>query len=183
MTGTLAVALNRDEPRTIEGPRSFEADDSFRVELANHGQPVHVHLRPDDALSRVARVEATNHYVDSGDTRYVDVHVDAPEDARVEGRLEVTTNYGAVTHTVAVAIDTTEPERVEVDPGLSSPGERQEPSLLEEAGAVPVILSLGVAFLLAGAALLVNPTLAVLFGGLAVVSLLVGVTVAVARRR
>lgn len=183
MPGTLGVALNREGPRTIDGPAAFETEDSFTVELRNYGQPVHAHVRPDEALSRVARVEATNHYVDSEDTRYVDVHVDAPDDARVKGRLDVTTNYGAVTHPVEVTIDTTGPDEVEVDPDLSKPSERGEPSLLERAGVVPTVIALGVAVVLAGAALLAGPTQRVLFGGLAVIALLVGLTLAIARRR
>lgn len=183
MPGTLAVALNREGPRTIDGPAAFETDGSFTVKLSNYGQPVHAHVRPDEALSQVASVEATNHYVDSDDTRYVDIYVDAPEDARIAGRLNVTTNYGAVTHPVEITVDTTGPDEVQVDPDLSKPGDSDEPSLLERAGAVPVVIAFGVAVVLAAAALLAGQTLNTLFGGLAIVALLVGFTIAVANRR
>lgn len=182
MPGTLAVALNRDGPRTIDGPSTFETDGSFVVELTNHGQPVHAHVRPDGELSRVARVEATNHYVESDDSRRVEVHVDVPEDARIEGRLEVTTNYGAVTHPVEVAVDTTGPEEVRVDPDLSTPEEREEPPPLDRPGVVPAVVGVGVALAFAVVAALVAPPVNVLFGGLAVVALFVGLTVAAARR-
>ncbi len=111
----LPVQLNRDDVHAVEvATATFETPGSFALELSNHGQPVHVHLQLDDALSRVASVAANNHYVDSGSVRTVTVEVVA--DRRpVEGKLKIVTAYGRETAYVDVRVVEGEVEEAPVD--------------------------------------------------------------------
>ncbi|WP_226010262.1 DUF7524 family protein [Halomicrobium salinisoli] len=121
MPDTLPVHVNRQSLHSLEVPASFETDDSFDVRLINHGEPVHVHLHLDDALSEIATIEATNHYVDADSQRPVGVSL--REDGSVFGKLKIATGYGAETRYVDVRI--TEPadeqEEVRVDESLAQP--------------------------------------------------------------
>jgi hypothetical protein len=101
----------------------FTTDGSFRVDLSNHGEGVHVHLHPDDELSAVAHVENGNVYVAGDTTTTVDVVVDDVPSTPVTGRLEVSSGYGAETTYVDVTVEPgVEPTReVAVDESLSKP--------------------------------------------------------------
>ncbi|MEZ3116926.1 hypothetical protein RYH80_13505 [Halobaculum sp. MBLA0147] len=100
----LAVALNRERLNGVTAPDQFTATGDFRVELTNDDSPVHVHLRFDDALGRVAETTGSNHYLDPGARLVVDVPV-ADLSEPVEGALTVVTGHGSVEETVAVTID------------------------------------------------------------------------------
>lgn len=118
----LTVDLNRENVHAIEAPDEYAATGGFTVELVNHGQPVHVHLHLDDALSRVASLSANNHYVEREGSRGVAVHsrgIDEP----VAGRLKIVTGYGNRTAYVTVTVEPSTPdEGVTVDESLASPG-------------------------------------------------------------
>ncbi|MFB6102632.1 MAG: hypothetical protein ABEJ73_08715 [Haloplanus sp.] len=143
MTPVLLVELNRGELHDVEAPAEFATSEQFSVELRNHGEAVHVHVRADDALSAVARIDADgNLYVERETTRSVPVTVSAVDEP-VTGTLEIATGYGAERRTVEVTV---EPESdggdVDVDETLSRPPESERdtggPSLGERlAGALP----------------------------------------------
>lgn len=172
MTDTLAAQINRTGIHSLEVPDAFETDGSFDVELRNHGEPTHVHLNLDDTLSRVATIDATNHYVREQASRRVRVRVDDLPDTEVRGRLKVVTAYGQQTHYVNVVLDGTGPEHVTVDPGLSSPQPDAEPSPLEavDMETLPAVALGVVAVLLALLAVFTPTGVNVIFGVLAVVS-------------
>lgn len=119
MPETLPVHLNRESIHDVETPASFDAGGTFSVVVENHGSDSHVHLHLDDDLSRIARIDAGNHYVEGGTTRSVTVSV--AEDAAGSGYLDVVTGYGAERESVAITIDPDESEAVTVDEDLSTP--------------------------------------------------------------
>ena len=82
---------------------AFTAHGPFHVELHNVGGPIHVHLRLDDALSRAARLDGGNPYVESETVKRVPVGIVAG-DCPVSGRLEIISGYGAETAQVAVTV-------------------------------------------------------------------------------
>ena len=121
MPDTLPVYLNREELHSVEVPDTFETTGSFDVALVNHGTSVHVHLHLDDALSEIAALDASNHFIDSETQRVVTVEVTG--DGEVTGKLKVASAYGAETRYVDVHL--AEPEEtesaVEVGESLSQP--------------------------------------------------------------
>jgi hypothetical protein len=148
VSSSLSVDLNRRRLHQISVADEFSASGPFSIELANRGEAVHVHLHLDDELSRVARLEAGNHYVEGDATRPVRVEVD-PIDEPVSGKLKIVTAYGSeqqyVTVTVEPPVEKTEP--VDVDETLARPPSRGEPEpalsdrvapLLED-GTLPLI--------------------------------------------
>jgi hypothetical protein len=100
----LVVHLNGGELYDVEpADRSFETDRPFEVELRNHGQPVHVHLRVDDGLTGVASLAGPNHYVERESA--LRVPVDVAEGAPpTEGTLQVVTGYGKGSESVSVRV-------------------------------------------------------------------------------
>jgi len=190
----LAVHVNRTELHGLEVPNSFEVTGSFVVEITNHGEPLHVHLHLDDALSEVARLEASNHHVDAESTRRVEVAVD-PREA-VRGKLKVVTAYGATTRYIDLVVDRPEREKdpVQVDESLNKPKPRQSPGpsgggpsgggpnestggLLVERPELAVLAFGGVALAVAVLAAVVLQNVIVVLGSLVVVA---GVLVAAA---
>jgi hypothetical protein len=175
------VHVNRDELHAVDVQPSFEAHDSFDVRLVNHGESLHVHLHLDDGLSRVARIDASNHHVQGGAERVVRVEVDesALGSEPIRGKIKVASAYGAETRWVDVTLD--EPdvtdESVRVDESLSKPKPTEpadEPSAL--ARPEMSVLALGaVALLAALLAAVVLEDMLVLVGSLIV---LAGVLVA-----
>jgi len=95
-----------------------ETRGDFAVEFRNHGPPVHVHLRPDDALAGVTAVTGTNHYVEAESALVVEVPVETGA-AGTAGRLDLVSGYGKGSASVTVAI--TEPDDVSVDERLEAP--------------------------------------------------------------
>jgi hypothetical protein len=128
MPETLSVRLNRVRLHSIEVPESFATEDSFTVALDNHGEATHAHLRLDEALSEVASIATTNHYVRSGATERVPVIVH--EAKPISGTLTVATAYGSESESIPVRI--TEPAdaqgTVEIDASLVERTQRTEPA-------------------------------------------------------
>ena len=117
VSGTLAVHLNRADLHSVELPDSFASSDSFVVELDNHGEATHVHLRLDDALSEIAAIPTSNHYVRPGATVRVPVRVH--ESGPVTGVLTVATAYGSQSEEVEITVEPTAGKRrVEIDESL-----------------------------------------------------------------
>jgi hypothetical protein len=121
------VHISRSGLHAIEIPDSFDTDGSFDVVLVNHGTSLHVHLHLDDTLSKVASLEANNHYVEGDDERAVRISVDTdriPDDG-VFGRLKVVSAYGSETRWVDIELTQPHPEgeTVRVDESLSKPPE------------------------------------------------------------
>ncbi|MFC6724322.1 hypothetical protein ACFQE1_08045, partial [Halobium palmae] len=104
MSDPLSVALNRDRLHHVEVEERYVADGPFVVELTNHGEAMHVHLHLDDRLSRVAKLEANNHYVEEGATVAVQVGAN-PQSEPVSGKLKVVTGYGSETTYVDVTVE------------------------------------------------------------------------------
>ncbi|WP_435077333.1 DUF7524 family protein [Halococcus sp. AFM35] len=116
-SGTLAVHLNREDLHSVELPTTFASADSFVVELDNHGEATHVHLRLDDALSAIASIPTSNHYVRPGATTRVPIRVH--ETGPVTGYLTVATAYGSQTEAVEITVEPTAgKERVDIDESL-----------------------------------------------------------------
>jgi hypothetical protein len=184
---SLRVDVNRNGLHSVEVEERFEADGPYAVDLTNHGEASHLHLHLDDDLSTIARLEAANHYVESGETRSVRVHVknqtEWPEDV-VRGKLKVVAGHGRETRYVDVVFDrTTDEEPVDIDPELAASGassgsgrpsgRRSRSSTLR---VIPVVVLGTVAVLLAIAAVLSAGGIDLVFGGLAfVAALLTGV--------
>jgi hypothetical protein len=127
VTPVLLVELNRGQLHDVEAPAAFAASEPFSIELRNHGEAVHVHVRADEALSGAARIESDgNVFVERETTHSIPVGV-GPVDEPTTGTLEISTGYGSETRTVEVTV---EPESngddVAVDETLSSP-QRPDP--------------------------------------------------------
>jgi hypothetical protein len=154
---TLAVHLGRQGPRSLEAPATFEAHGSFEVELVNHGEPTHVHLRLARGLDRIATVQGDNPYVGSESTERVRIRVDST-DEEVEGALVVATGYGQEETTVAVTLVAPVNEPVEVDESLSTPrpDEDEGGGLPQGLTLLPVVVLGAVALSLAAAAYVVT---------------------------
>ncbi|MEZ3143142.1 hypothetical protein [Halobaculum sp. MBLA0143] len=121
--GTLSVALNRDRLNGVSLPERFETVGDFRVGLENADAPVHVHLRLEGPLARVAETVSSNHYLEPGDRKFVDVEV-AAVDESVAGRLTVVTGHGSIEESVPVTVTSATSGAVEVDPDLAAPDGR-----------------------------------------------------------
>lgn len=181
MTETLAVDVNRTGLHTLEAPTNFEANGPFAIALTNHGEPTHVHVHLDDHLSDIARIEASNHYVDTDETRHVEVktrdRTEWPSDL-IRGKLKVVTAHGQETHYVDIEFDRTpEKEPVEVDPDLSKPRQQEDTETSPAMRALPVGVLGAVALILALGALFAADGIDFLLGGFAIVA---GVACAVA---
>ena len=124
----LSVDLNRDRLHEIEVQDRLTVSEPFRIVLDNHGEAVHAHLHLDDALSRVARLDAGNHYVTAGQSLAVGVET-ADVDSPVTGRLRIVTGYGAEDAYVEVTVEPDEEETqpVEVDESLGKPQPQPQP--------------------------------------------------------
>ena len=117
MPETLSVHLNRDRLHSIEAPDSFETADSFVVEIENHGEAAHVHLRLDDGLAEIASLPTGNHYVRTGTVERVPISVRDP--GPLTGTLTVATAYGSETHDIEVAVEPAAGKQaVEIDESL-----------------------------------------------------------------
>ena len=129
MSASLSVGLNHSQLHDIAVADEFSATQPFTIELTNEGEAAHVHLHLDDDLSRVARLEAGNHYVEADATRAVRVEVD-PVESPVTGKLKIVTGYGSEQQYVDVTVEPPEDrkEPVEVDERLSRPPPREQES-------------------------------------------------------
>jgi hypothetical protein len=177
----LPIHISREELHSVEAPDGFETDGSFDVRLVNHGNSLHVHLHLDDRLSEVARMEATNHYVEGDSERVVRVEVAGNRTEDVFGKLKIVSAYGAQTRWVDVEVLTPEDEggAVQVDESLGKPNPDPDPETGGfSLGDRPELLvgAFGLlALAIAGVSVAISGSLMVTLGALAV---FVGVTVA-----
>jgi hypothetical protein len=118
----LLVELNRGSLHDVEATTEFATSEPFSIELRNHGEAVHVHVRADEALSSVARIDADgNLFVERDTTHSVPVGV-SDVDAPITGTLEITTGYGAESRSVEVTVEPSDDgDAVDVDETLSQP--------------------------------------------------------------
>jgi hypothetical protein len=126
---SLAAEVNQTGVQTLSVPDAFETDDSFAVELRNHGEATHVHLHLDDELSTVASIATGNHYVEADSTHTVRVSVNDSIPDTVHGKLKLVTGYGSETHFVDLTITPTQKPPVDIDPQLSKPNTGEAPAL------------------------------------------------------
>jgi hypothetical protein len=127
VTPVLLVELNRGQLHEVEAPAEFATSEPFSVELRNHGEAVHVHVRADDALAAAARIDADgNLFVERETTTSVPVGV-GPVDDPVTGTLEIATGYGSESRTVEVTVEPeSDGDAVDIDETLSKP-QRPDP--------------------------------------------------------
>ncbi|CAM2987328.1 hypothetical protein PNP85_08460 [Halobacterium salinarum] len=130
MPDTLSVHLNRERPRDLAPEATtLETDRSFVLSFVNHGQPLHVHVQPDERLADIATVSETQVYVAANETRTVDVV--APRDAGpADGTLRLVTGHGAESENVTVSITQERKDGgpdVAVDDTLTEKQSRPEP--------------------------------------------------------
>lgn len=121
MPDTLTVAVNPEGMHTLTVPERFETRGAFDVVLENHGDPTHVYLNLDDGLSGAATLDATNYYVEHGETLPVTISVSPNVSA--SGELMVATAYGSEKRLVSISVEPTEQRKqaVEIDESLTSP--------------------------------------------------------------
>lgn len=174
MRRSLYVTLNSDGMKTLEtDTTAFTTDGSFTIILENQGQPAHVHLHIDDALSSVATLEEPNWFVPAGDIEQVEVTV--RDGASGGGQLEISTGYGAESQEIDVQIQgdeeagaaesadsaesagTTKASTVEVDTDREALSRMVLPGLFAAAGVLGAVALM----------VLVSPTAAVMLGALA----------------
>lgn len=176
MRDELPVHISREELHDLEVPVSFETTGSFDVRLVNHRESLHVHLHLDDALSAVASIDASNHYVEGETERVVRVSVDEDklsQEPRL-GKLKVASAYGAETRWIDIELSEPDPEAetVQVDESLARPQtpEPEDERIIENPAALVVGLGLVAVLVAAVAAVsIADPLVAggalVVFGG------------------
>jgi len=116
----LPVHVNRKQTHSLEVPASFEATDSFVIEVRNHGGAGRVHVHLDGDLATVASVDDNNYYVEANATREIPVSVHDHRDAF--GKIKVVVGYGATTRWVDVQLSEPDPGGVEVGEELTVSG-------------------------------------------------------------
>lgn len=128
MPDSLTVDVNPDGMHTLSVPERFETRGAFDVVLKNHGEPAHVYLNLDNGLSGAAALDATNYYVEQGETLPVTISVSS--ETVIDGDLTVATAYGSEKRQVPITVEPTEQKKqsVDVDESLSSPGARNPSS-------------------------------------------------------
>ena len=175
MPDELPVHVSRRNLHELDVPAAFEASRSFDVMLVNHGESLHVHLHLDDALSEVASMNASNHYVEGDSQRAIRIDVDTdrlPDDG-VFGRLKIASAYGSETRWIDLELEPPREERrtVEVDEELAKPKPKEPGSTADGSIAspeVPVLALGGVALVVAVLAAVFIGDMLVLLGSLAV---------------
>ena len=177
---TLTIAVNRGRPNTLEVPETFEAADSFVIEIVNDGKPTHVHVNHDDDLSAGLTMEIGNHFLPREGVRRLPVEVN--DAARpMHGKLRVSTGYGSETRFIDLRLPRFDEERsVQVDATLAQPTPREpvQPGLLENVEHIGILGVLAIALLAIIAGALVVASIGTPF--LAVVVILIALILAVA---
>ncbi|QCJ47949.1 MULTISPECIES: DUF7524 family protein [Haloprofundus] len=129
MSQTLPVEVNGERLHAVDAPSEFTTAGSFVVDLVNRGEAVHVHLRLGEALSRVARLDGGNHYVERGTNLPIHIAVDESLDRSVTDTVEISAGYGAEKTTVSVTVEPPEDDPgVDVDERLSRPPTAEQTS-------------------------------------------------------
>lgn len=119
------MSVGRDSPEAIEAPETFEATDTFGIDVDNHGRDVRIHVALDDDLARVASLPENNHHVESDGS--VTVPVEVHSERTHTGTLTVATGYGREDHAVTVTVTPEEPE-TPVEPTPSHQGATESDS-------------------------------------------------------
>jgi hypothetical protein len=185
---TLVVDISRGELHSVEpAVDSFEARGPFDVEIRNHGRAVHVHCNVDDALSRVATLTETNHYVETeSSTRFRVEVADGPRP--VSGGLRFVAAYGAQEAGVPVTVRDPAATPAVEQAGVPGTEERGTETTTGRSGGIdpsalapgrddaPLLALAGVALLVAVLAMALANSAVVLLG---VGAVLVGILVAV----
>lgn len=119
MQGSLTVDVNPEGMHTLRVPEEFGTQGAFDVILRNHGESTHVYLNLDAELSEAATLDATNYYIEQGETLSLTIPVSSG--VTVNGELTVATAYGSEKRFVPVTIEPTAPDHssVNVDSTLS----------------------------------------------------------------
>lgn len=125
MQGNLTVDVNPEGMHTLTVPEEFGVEGAFDVVLRNHGESTHVYLNLDEELSEVATLNATNYYVEQGETISIAIPVSAR--VAVSGKLTVATAYGSEKRFVPVSVEPTAPghQSVNIDSSLSASTRRR----------------------------------------------------------
>lgn len=120
MQGNLTVDVNPEGMHTLTVPEEYGAEGAFDIVLRNHGESTHVYLNLDEKLSEVAKLDATNYYVEQGETIAITIPVSSG--VAVSGELTVATAYGSEKRFVPVSVEPTTPEHqsVNIDSSLAS---------------------------------------------------------------
>lgn len=172
MPDELPVHISREELHSLEVPGTFEVTGPFEVRLINHGQSVHVHLHLDDELSKVADIDAGNHYVEGDSERHIRVDVDSDGlgENEVFGKLKVASGYGAQTRWIDVVVTEPDPDAdtVTVDESLAQPQPEPEDSSLFDNPEIPVLVLGAIALLVAALTALILEDTLIMFGSLIV---------------
>jgi hypothetical protein len=175
----LVVHLNRGGIHEVEpAVETHEVTGDFGVALRNHGQAVHVHLKPEGPLADAVAVGEPNPFVGTETTETVPVRV-ADGVAPVEGRLAVVAGYGEQRESVAVSVrQDDDPPEVEAATDAADDDDPSDgPAATEGPMTVRLAVFFGAAVLLAAVAVLLAPSPGV---GLAAAAVLAVVVVAVA---
>lgn len=124
MQDSLTVDVNPEGMHTLRVPDTFEVRGAFDVVLRNHGESTHVYLNLDDELSEVATLDATNYYIEQGETLSITIPVSSG--IAVSGELTIATAYGSEKRFVPVDIEPTAPDHssVNIDSSLSASARR-----------------------------------------------------------
>ncbi|MFP4188785.1 MAG: DUF7524 family protein [Halobacteria archaeon] len=144
------LLVNLDEEGVRPVSSVLRTTESFEVKIVNDGPPKHVHVSVKGDAEPYTSAEANNVYVEDEET--VEVVV-GPTPGRVDGELELTSDYGSDTATVELSVgdenDEETEESVDVDESLSQP---MKPPTTETDDIprvdVAVVLVLGLAALL-----------------------------------
>ena len=131
----VTVHVNRRSANALEpASTALETDGSFRLSLAGHESPAHVHCRLHGDLERIASLDGTNYYVEPDSVTAVPIAVDADAiEQPVDGRLEVLTGYGSESVTIDVTVVPGPPD-VDIDESLAEPTRTEpEPTVFEQA--------------------------------------------------
>jgi len=131
----VTVHVNRGSADALEpASTALETDGSFRLLLAGHESPAHVHCRLHGDLERIASLDGTNYYVEPDSVTAVPIAIDADAiEQPVDGRLEVLTGYGSESVTIDVTVVPGPPD-VDIDESLAEPARSEpEPTVFEQA--------------------------------------------------
>lgn len=174
MTNSLNVSVNRSDLHSLEVPETFETGGSFTLEMTNHGEAAHVHLHIDDTLTQVMRIDAGNHYLEAGETRFLTVEVADPEIWTTEplrGHLKVVTGHGQETRYIEIVLEQSpEDGPVQVDPNLAEPRNRTPNQFNPILRSMPVAVLGGIALILAVGSLFVGGGFNFMLAGLALIA-------------
>lgn len=113
MQDSLTVDVNPEGMHTLRVPEEFGTQGAFNVLLRNHGESTHVYLNLDADLSEAASLDATNYYIEQGETLSITLPVSSG--IAVSGEMTVATAYGSEKRFIPVSIEPTAPDHSSVN--------------------------------------------------------------------